>query len=261
MRLMRLAPSRISPIACWMSRTATADPRLEGPELLGDEVEVADHVGQRVVDLVADARGQRPQRGEPVGQRLPRGAGPLALHDAEHAGDLFLQDFPGEGLLEEVVGVDRLGLGGGVGGDGDDGDVGPHLGAPLLHPELPAVHDRQPQVEHDQIGQRTLGQRLDGLPAVAGGADLVPFVGQQVGDLLAQRLVVLHHQDAASGGGLPGRQGLWSAGSRGGASLAVVRGSVTVKVAPRPGSLLTSMAPPWARTIWPAMYRPRPRPP
>ena len=39
------------------------------------------------------------------------------------------------------------------------------------------------------------------------------------------------------------------------------RGRTTVNVAPRPGSLATSIVPPWATTIDRAMYSPSPRPP
>jgi len=149
---------------------------------------------------------------------------------------------------------------------------------------LEAVHLGQHDVEDDQAELFFASQRQAQV-AVVGQGDLVAL-GREVhfeahgdalvilddqdtrrgglatgrgdhGEVLAQGRAVLNH--GASGGCIhPGAraEGLVVQGTR----EAWERGSRRVKVEPRPGSLSSSIEPPWARTTWATMARPRPEP-
>ena len=70
----QLADDRRDPLGAAMGFVEQLDERLHARRIAGalgelarDPVEVEHHVAERVVDLVGDARGHRPDRGEPVG--------------------------------------------------------------------------------------------------------------------------------------------------------------------------------------------------
>jgi len=68
MRRTRCPPSCASAMAAPSSSTSAGSWLGQARQLAGQELQVADHVSERVVDLVRDTRGERSDRGEPVGQ-------------------------------------------------------------------------------------------------------------------------------------------------------------------------------------------------
>src|SRR5881392_1727673 len=82
-------------------------------------------------------------------RRAARPDSSWSLHEARDLGSkrLIL-----ERLTEPAVGADLEGALGGVGRGGEDDDRWPLAGPVELAAELPAVHDRHPHVEEDEVG-------------------------------------------------------------------------------------------------------------
>jgi hypothetical protein len=101
-----------------------------------------------------------------------------------------------------------------------------------------------------EVEQREIGQvPLERLPALADRAHRLhgePVFLERLGHEVADRILIVHHQDAGLAHDNPP---LLSSGSS------------TVNVAPRPGSLATVRLPPWRFTMSWLMYSPSPDPP
>ena len=161
-----------------------------------DGVEVEQHVGERVVDLVRHAGGERAERGEPL--RLgDAGRLELALAAAQDVLDRVQQGARIDRLGQVEVGVHRGGGRAVIPRDHHDRRVGQRRVALQLGAELPAIHDRQHEIEDDQVGPR-LPQLLQCLAPVARGQHLVTAQRERLLHRLAQLGVVLDHQDAAA---------------------------------------------------------------
>jgi hypothetical protein len=109
-----------------------------------------------------------------------------------------------EGLGEVVVGAQLKGLDhvGAVaaGGDHDDGQVDQRIDTAEAPEDIQAGHARHHDVQQHQV-EAVPAEKLDGLPAAAGGADGVAVPLQAASQALAVQLLVVHDQQRCRLGG------------------------------------------------------------
>ena len=173
----------------------------------------------------------------------------LEMAELDRLFDLELHFLDFEGLLHEVEGADLHRLDGRV--NRPEGRHEDDRRARLNGPRR-AEHVHAVGAAHAKVGQHDVElavlQPLDGGRPVAGLLHVVAGVGQRADEALAERIVIVDHQNASHLHYLPT---LPTDGTT---------GSVTRKVAPRPGAETASIRPSCASTTLRTIARPRPVP-
>jgi hypothetical protein len=176
----------------------------EAIELAHRLLDVHRHVGERVVDLVSHARRQPAQRREALGLlEPPEELAPLDV--PQDPADRAEQRIGAEGLAQIGLGVDGRRLRAAVGRHRQHGNPRQPRIALLNGAELPAVHDRHPQVEHDEIGRAAGAELLQRLASVLRGRHGVPFLFQDPPQRLPDTVIVLDEENALTRGLGPAR--------------------------------------------------------
>src|SRR5215217_721134 len=145
-------------------------------------------------------------------------------------------------------------LGGRVGRDHHDRDVSRHVLALELAADGAPVLTREQNIEDDQVRQAAVlvAQRLGVLTLLA-GLDAVPLIFKEEAQRIEDRGVIVDHENERRS------IGHWLPSGRSGAAPSPY-GRETRKTEPPPLTLVTSIVPPWRRTISWEMNRPMPRP-
>src|SRR6185436_14568809 len=120
----------------------------------------------------------------------------------------------------------------------------------LLMPQLPPVHARHHQIEHDELWRRRQAQVLHRLPSSGHTSHSESLVAKERGQCVPRAGIIVHDQDLRLHVDVlvP-------------AMAALSIGSTIEKVAPCPARLATVISPPMASTSCRVIHSPRPNPP